>query len=523
MNAPPPTPYATLAIGFCGAVMTTTTGPAAGLLSGDMAGSLSLGTSGANWLSTLHVLGELLAVPLAFPLAQALGPARAMALAGGGFAACCWLIALSASAELVMLVRPAQGFFSALPTVLLMALVMRSFPPNKGQLEGLAFFALSTTLGLGLSAWVAALATGLGGWRYLFGMVGVLAALYGALVVRSMPSPPPTLAPFQRFDWRTYGFLVVGAGALLIVLDQGEQLFWLQSPFIGTSLAVGVTSLLAAFVSLRRASLPLFDPELTARPVFGLAITMALIFRFGILLVALIMPQFLARVQGFGAEQLDNVMLPMVPATLIGIAAGWAMVRYLDPRLALSTGIALFAAAAFICSALSPQWAVDEFRLAAMLTGVGQGTFMVGVLRYATWQVRPEQGPTAGGLFNLTRVLGQAAGTALLVRLINDGEHHHSARLVEALSQGDGETADRLSALAGLYARFTADSVLAGQQAAVRLRLGEQMQAFTLAYGEAFSLVAMGFLLAACLVWALPPAPREPVPTSNPASAKGKT
>lgn len=301
----------------------------------------------------------------------------------------------------------------------------------------------------------------------------------------------------------------MGLGGLLVALDHGERRFWLDSPVVAAGLAGGVVALAFAVAAMRRAAAPLFDAALVARPSFALALMMAATFRFGLLIVAFVAPQYLARIQGFRVEQLAETLLPMVPATALGVALGWALVRAGRPRLALSVGVLLFAAAAGLASTLSPAWAADEFRAIVALAGLAQGAFMLGVLRYATWGVRPDQGPTAGGLFNLTRVVGQAGGTAAVGQLVTGAEAGWSAVLVETLTPADPETTARLAALARGVSARTADASAAAVEAMARLRAAEQAQAFTIAYGDAFSALALLLLAAAALVWALPAIPPD--------------
>jgi MFS family permease len=508
MSAPPGPPYAALAVAFAGAVLATTSGPAAGQLLGDMAGGLSVSRDRAQWLSTLYLVGQAAAVPLAFPLMQALGPARAMALAGTGLAFTAAGVVLAPSFETAGAARLAQGAFATIPPVLMMALVMRSFPPGRGQIEGLAIFALSTTIGLGLAPSLAALGLGGFGWRGFFALVALLAALYAVAASVSAPSPPANATPFARLDWPGTVLLGVGLGGIIVALDQGERLFWLQSALVATALAVGATALGVAIWWMRAAATPLFDGALVRRPSFAMAIGMAALFRVALLVAAFVAPQYLARVQGFRVEQLAGVLAPMVPATIAGVLIGWALVKADRPRAALCLGILLFAAAAGVASDLSPVWAAQEFRLIAAMSGLAQGVFTVGVLRYATAGVRPEQGPTAGGLFNLTRVVGQVGGSAAIGHLVTVSEARHSAVLVETLTPGDPETAGRLAALAGSALLVTADANAAAAEAATRLIATQRGQAFTLAYADAFAALAWVLIAAAALVWALPSLPR---------------
>ncbi|MBY6141836.1 MFS transporter [Leisingera daeponensis] len=497
-------PTATLAVAFFGTVLATSSGAAVALVLADVAAGFSVSRDQAQWFSTLYLIGQAIAIPIAFPLAAAIGASRAMAFSGTGFALSSGLIASAHSLEAACLVRLIQGAFGSLLPVLFMSLIMRNFTPGRGQIEGLALFALSTTIGVGFAPAFASFSLSFLGWQGLFLIAALLALGYAAAAKLLERPQPATAEPFRQLDWLSAGLLAVGLAGMIVALDQGERRFWFDDPTIATAFGIGVAGILLAVFSMRTATAPLFDGQLVKRPTFALAILMASCFRFAILIATFVGPQYLSRIQGFRVEQLASALFPMVPSTLFGVLIGWLLVRAGMPRLALSTGIALFAAAAFVAGNLSPAWAADEFRMIAILSGLAQGAFSVGVLRYATFGVRPEQGPTAGGLFNLTRIIGQVGGTAAVGRLITVAEANHSATLVSSLTPADGETMSRLAALATGFHSWSADATTASMQAASVLKSQIQAQAFVLAYTDAFICLSLILLAAAILVWAFP-------------------
>jgi DHA2 family multidrug resistance protein len=170
----------------------------------------------------------------------------------------------------------------------------------------------------------------------------------------------------------------------------------------------------------------------------------------------------------------------------------------------LSLGLLLFAAGAFVCTYLTPQWQAGDFRLALILVGLGQGRFLVPTLFYATHDVKPDQGPTAAALFNLSRIVGQTFGIAVVGSLITEREKFHSALLVDSINNANSAVAERLN---GLVARFLAthgDAALATTQGWASLSNMLSRQAYVLAFGDAFVIVAAVLGASALLVLMLP-------------------
>ena len=249
--------------------------------------------------------------------------------------------------------------------------------------------------------------------------------------------------------------------------------------------------------------------EVFRRPTFTWAILLSLFFRFGSLFAIFIVPQYLGRVQGFRPAEIGGVLIWMVPTTAAGLVAAYAFARRFDSRWLLTGGLGCFALASCLCANLGPDWAADQLKLAAAIAGTGLGLFAVSVLRFATFGVTIDDGPTVGAIFNVARVFGLVGGLAILSHLVFEREKFHSAILVDNLGLTDPNTAQRLAATAGRFAQFSADPAAAHAAAYAALGRAVSTQAFTLAFADAFAFSAVVLAFSAILVWALPRVPAE--------------
>jgi DHA2 family multidrug resistance protein len=196
-----------------------------------------------------------------------------------------------------------------------------------------------------------------------------------------------------------------------------------------------------------------------------------------------------------------------VPATAVALVAAHAFARRYDSRWMLSAGLGCFALASWLCAELGPDWAADQLRVAAVVAGLGLGLFAVAVLRFATFGVTLQTGPTVGAIFNVTRVIGLVCGLAILSHLVVEREKFHSAILTESIAATDPTTAQRLAAGTVTLARFSADAGSAQGGSYAVLARAVSGQAFTLAFADAFIFTAIALALSAILVWALPGVP----------------
>jgi len=240
-------------------------------------------------------------------------------------------------------------------------------------------------------------------------------------------------------------------------------------------------------------------------PTFGWAVALATFYRFGMVMTAFVVPQALMRLQGFRMPQIAEANIWMFWAKCIAFPLAWLWASRGDARQPLSLGLVLFAVGAFVSTQLTPQWQAGDFRLSLICIGLGQGLLLVPTLYYSTRDVLPQQGTTAAALFNLSRVVGQTFGTAVIGSLITYREKFHSAELVDSINDANSALAERLNGLAATFKGTHGDAGLAATQAWASLSGEMSNQAYVLAFADAFLVVTAVMAVSALLVLMLPP------------------
>src|SRR5262249_13800565 len=158
------------------------------------------------------------------------------------------LCGLAPSLGFLLLFRVLQGLGGGGLQPMAQAILADTFPPEK---RGLAFAVygitavVAPTIGPILGGWI----TYNYSWRWIFLInlpVGFLALF---LVLRLIEDPPYLQAERHagiRVDYVGIALLILGVGALQIMLDRGQQDDWFASPFIlvlGILAAAGLTGL----------------------------------------------------------------------------------------------------------------------------------------------------------------------------------------------------------------------------------------------------------------------------------------
>lgn len=509
-GAPPASPYAALAVGTFGALIGGAFPVSVIFAMGDIGGGLSASADDAAWFTTLYNVGQLIGQPLLMILIGGLGRGPVMRLAGAGLAVTSLGVAIAPNLEFALSVRLLQGVFGGMLPTLMMLLVMTSPLPGRAKVAGLAAFSLSASLGVGIGAGLAAWLIGLGDWRMLFWGQVVAALIYlllSRLVLRGERGDPRRLG---AADWSSFLLVTLAVGLLAIGLGEGERRFWLESWWITASLACGLLAGAFAVGSLNAASNPLLRLEILSMPTLRWALILQLLFRFGLMVAIAVIPQYLARTQGFRIEQLGPLLALLALATLVTGPIAWWMACKFDPRISLSFGLACFALAAGRCVLIGPDWAAPEFVAPLIIIGVGQTFFGIAVLRFATWKITMREGPSVGVLFNFARIFGLVGGLAMASHIITEREKFHSARLGEALDILDPAVTQRLAGQSAVFANWLSDPAGSQRSGVAGLARAVSLQAYTQGYADAFTIIAVALLGSAVLVWTLPRLPAIP-------------
>ena len=469
----------------------------------DIGGGFSVSADDASWIACVATMAEVASIPIAAILVRALSLRRVAVYSASLYVVCACLSLFASGEDGLIALRVMQSFCSGTMSVLMFVSVMATLPPGFARTVGLALFAFASTAPTALNASAGAFVTERWGWQGLYFFDITWGLIFLTLAWRFL-RPAPRAMRLSEIDWLGYVILAIGLAALILFMKQGDRFFWLDNPVIrhaGIVAAIAIPLALVLFLLRRR---PLLDLGLMATPTFGWAIALATFYRFGLVMTAFVVPQTLTRLQGFRIEQIADANIWTFWAQCISFPLAWLWASRGEPREPLSLGLLLFAAGAFVCTYLTPQWQAGDFRLALILVGLGQGLFLVPTLFYATRDVKPEQGPTAAALFNLSRIVGQTFGTGSIAALIRYREDFHSAVLVESINNANSAVAERFNGLVASFLATNGDAALASKQAWASLSAMLSNQAYVLAFADAFVIVAAVLGVSAFLVLMLP-------------------
>jgi DHA2 family multidrug resistance protein len=467
-----------------------------GSLLTDIQATLGASADEGSWIQTAFLVAAIVNIPLIGWLSRSFSVRLFMV--GNGVLFIVFTVACGLARELDQMIalRMLQGLTVASLIPMAITLVITLLPAGR-QATGIAIvmiqIALGTAVGPVLGGWM----MNSWGWPALFFANAVPGAIMVVILWTTLEREPMRLALLRQGDWLGIATMAVGLACLQTVLQEGERQDWFDSPFIARLAVVAVVSLVAFVWIELRVKAPLINLRLLAQRNFAAgAIAM---FLFGIALYGslFLLPGYLARVQGYNAEQIGRVVAWTALPQLLTIPLVPLLLRRIDARWLAGLGLALFAASNLMISGISRDVAAEQLLLPNVVRAVGEGLLATPLSMLALAGIGVADAASASALLIVMRTLGGAIGIATLKSLLARREQFHVNQMSEAVSLLGQDTRDRIELLTRYFMdRGGSDALGAGRKAVAAIARGVYEQATIMAFGDAFYILAATLLLA---------------------------
>lgn len=327
------------------------------------------------------------------------------------------LIAISPAGTIAFLMtgRIIQGLSAACIMPATLALIKDYFDGKERQ-RAVSFWSIGSWGGSGVSALFGGLVASSLGWRWIFWMSIVVAAI-SFVLLRGAPESKVTSREKRRFDWYGFTSFIISMVAVNIVIGQGSALGWLN-PVVITLAVVFVISAVVffrvessnpdGFVDLR-----LFNNKTYAGATLS---NFLLNGAAGTLLVSLSLVQ-----QAAGLSSLQSGLLTIgyLVAILSTIRVGEKLLQRMGARKPMLIGCAITATGILLTTftfLLARQYMIVAF-VGFTLFGVGLGFYATPSTDAALSNVPNEKAGAASGIYKMASSLGAAFGVAISAAL----------------------------------------------------------------------------------------------------------
>jgi DHA2 family multidrug resistance protein len=469
----------------------------------DIQGAIGAGIDDGGWISTSYLIAEIVVIPLSGWLAQVFSIRIYLLTNAILFLALSAACALAQDLPQMIVLRAVQGFTGGVLIPMAFTLIITLLPRGK-QPVGLALFALSATFAPAIGPTIGGYLTENFGWQYIFYVNLVPGAIMVGMLWYALEAKPMQLALLREGDWAGIITMAIGLSALQTVLEEGNKDDWLGSPFI-VKLSVIAAVALAAFLIIElTVKKPLLNLRLLVRRNFGFGMLANFLLGIALYGSVFILPQYLARIQGYNAEQIGMVLAWTGLPQLVLIPLVPRLMQRFDARIIIGVGFVLFAASNFMNIDMTNDYAADQLLWPNVVRAIGQALVMAPLSAVATAGIEAENAGSASGLFNMMRNLGGAVGIALLQTLLTKREQYHSNVLMQSVSVFEQATRTRLEQLTQYFINHgVLDRADAAHRAYVAIGHTVQKQAYIFAFSDTFYLLGMALIVALIAVFFL--------------------
>jgi DHA2 family multidrug resistance protein len=458
-----------------------------------IAGNLSVSQDESTWVLTSYLVSNAIILPVSGWFATRFGRKRFYMSCVVIFTTSSFLCGIAPNLGALVFFRVIQGLGGGGLGPSEQAILADTFPPRQ---RGMAFamYGMAVVLAPAIGPTLGGYITDHFTWRWIF-FINIPVGIVSLLLTSRVVVDPPHLAEMRRragpIDYVGLSLIAVGLGALELVLDKGQEEDWFASNVITIFAIVAAVALVCFVVWEWRQENPVVDVRLFRQRSFAVANLMMLTLGIALFGSTVLLPQFLQVWMGYSAQQAGEVLSPGGLVVILLLPLVGQLVSRADARWLIAFGFTVLGLSLFhMTRTLHPG---IDFGTAVGLRAfqsVGLAFLFVPINTIVYAGIPPQKNNAVSGIVNLSRNMGGDIGIAFVTTLIARRSQFHQARLVEGITAGTGTVTARLEAMARGLVHAGSSSADAMRQAYGALYRQLLQQAQTLAYLDAFYVLA---------------------------------
>ena len=458
-----------------------------------ISGNLGASANQATWVITSFAVSNAIALPLTGFLARRFGERQLFVWATLAFSVASLLCGLANSMGLLVVARALQGFVAGPLYPIAQALLISIYPPHKRG-QAIALLAMVTVVapiaGPILGGWI----TDSYSWEWIF-FINVPIGIFASLVVGSQLRGRPEKLDKPRMDYVGLMTLIIGVGALQVLLDLGNDADWFNSTRIIVLAIVAVVALTVFLIWELTDKDPIVNLRLFRHRNFASG-TLAMVLAYSAFFsVALLIPLWLQRNLGYtpmwaGFATAPIGILPILLTPFVGKYAA----RF-DLRLVASLAFVALALTSFARAGFNLDVDFRHVALVQLWMGFGVALFFMPVLTILLSDLEPHEIAAGSGLATFVRTLGGSFAASLTTWAWNQRTTIHHAQLTEHIVATDPAMQQTVTAIG------QGDL----QRGAMVLNQMISQQAAQIGFNEIFHLLGILFLVVIAFVWIAKP------------------
>lgn len=456
-----------------------------------IAGNLGVSSDQSTWVITSFAVSNAIALPLTGFLTRRVGEVKLFVWATLLFSLASFLCGIAQSMGMLILFRTLQGAVAGPMYPITQALLLSIYPPAKRPMA-LALLAMVTVVapiaGPILGGWI----TDNYSWPWIF-FINVPIGIFASMVVANQLRLREVVTQRPKIDYVGLITLVIGVGALQVVLDKGNDEDWFNSSFIVVTSVISAIAIAVFLIWELTDKEPIVDLKLFRHRNFRMG-TISLVLAYAAFFaIGLLVPQWLQINLGYTATWAGFATAPLgiLPVLLTFIVGKYAT-RF-DLRLLTSGAFVVMGATCFLRSDFYIGVDFEHVALVQLLQGLGVALFFMPVTTILLSDLQPNEIASGGGVATFLRTMGASFSASLTSFMWQRRGVLHHAQLTEQITpynptvqQALGQTGDTQTAVAVLNQSIT-------------------LQGLQISFNEIFHVLGWVFMSLILVIWMAKP------------------
>jgi MFS transporter, DHA2 family, multidrug resistance protein len=303
----------------------------------------------------------------------------------------------------------------------------------------------------------------------------------------------PVVTTRPKIDYVGLITLVIGVGALQVVLDKGNDEDWFNSNFILITAIISAIAIIVFLIWELTDKDPIVDLKLLRHHNFRTG-TIALVLAYAsFFAIGLLVPQWLQRNLGYTSTWAGFATAPLgILPVLLTFAVGKYATRF-DLRLLTSGAFLIMGTTCFLRSDFYLQIDFMHVALVQLLQGLGVAFFFMPVTTILLSDLQPNEIASGGGLATFLRTLGASFAASLTTFVWDRRAVVHHAQLTEHITAYDPSVQTTLKQLGD------------PQTSVELLNNMITLQGYQISFNEIFRILGWIFLALILVIWTARP------------------
>ena len=393
-----------------------------------MQGSLSASLDQINWVLTSYIVAAaIMTAPMGW-LSDRFGRKKLFITCVSGFTVASLLCALAQNIEQMVLFRLLQGMAGAALVPLSQSVLLDAYSVEERS-QAMAIWGIGVMLGPIMGPTLGAWLTDNYSWHWVF-LINLPIGIITVLGLMTFMDETETQGHL-RFDWFGFIALAVGIGSLQLLLDRGEQVGWFDSNEIWIEAIISAVGFYYFFAHSLTTPEPFVRFELFKDRNFVSGVVFMVVI--GVVLfgtMALVTP-FMQSLLGYPIQTAGFLLGSRGIGTLLTMMAAPRLMRLIESRYLILTGLALTGATLYHMTAFSLDTTQTTIVVTSIVQGVGLGLLFVPItsVAFTTLPGHLRTGGTA--MLTLVRNIGSSIGISMVIAQLTSGTTYMHARLTE--------------------------------------------------------------------------------------------